>query len=132
MYLTISVNTAEPAFNDALAAWQDWSDATFDDQYRAAILTLIEGLASLTGYLIGVACCWLLLQCVRTVRYWLAEAVQAVPVLHGWWRAPSIEAKATQYPESCWQAIAPAVTQAILDYELEWAIGAEAIVRDMS
>lgn len=125
MYSTISVHTAESAFNDALAAWQDWSDATFDEQYRAAILTLIEGLATLTGYLIGFACCWLVLQCMKIVRYWLSEAGQAVPVLHGWWVAPFVEVEATQYPEICWQGIAPAVSAAILDYELEWACAAE-------
>ena len=127
MNSTISISAAPSTLNSALETWQDWSDTTFDDQYREAILTLVAGLARLVGYLIGCAYCWLVLQCTKTVRYWLSEAVQAVPVLRGWWMAPSIEIEATQYPESCWQAIAPAVSQAILDYELDWAIAAEPI-----
>ena len=70
---------------------------------------------------------WLALQLVKTVRYWLAEAVQAVPVLYGWWKAPFVEIQATQYPESCWQAIAPAALAAILDCELDWACAAESL-----
>jgi hypothetical protein len=134
MYSTISVNTAESAWNNALDAWQDWSDATFDDQYREAILTLVAGLARLVGYLAGFAYGWLTLQCLKTACYWLIEAVQAVPVVNGWWRARFVEIKATQYPEYCWQAMAkpskgtaPAVLSAIFDYELEWACAAESM-----
>ena len=126
MYSPISIRTAETAFSHALDTWQDWSDATFDDRYRAAILTLLEGLAALVGYLIGCACCWLVLQCMKTVRYWLTEAVQAVPVLNGWWVAPFVVIEPTQYPEYCWQVIAPVTLKAILDDELSWAIAAEA------
>jgi hypothetical protein len=125
MYSTISVNTAEPAWNNALDAWQDWSDSTFDDRYREAILTLVEGLSALVGYLAGFAYGWLLLQCLKTACYWLIEAAQAVPVVNGWWRAPFVEIDATQYLDHCWQAIAPAVSSAILDYELDWACAAE-------
>lgn len=132
MYPTISVNTAESAWNNAIDAWQDWSEATFDDQYREAILTLVAGLATLVGYLAGVACCWSMLQLMKTARYWLTDAVQAVPVLNGWWRPPFVETIATQYPECCWQAVAPTVAAAILDYELSWAVDAAAIPIDIS
>ncbi|CAN5656353.1 hypothetical protein BH23CYA1_BH23CYA1_16720 [soil metagenome] len=132
MYPTISITSAESTWNNALDAWQDWSDTTFDQQYREAILTLVAGLATLAGYLIGYACCWLLLQLVKTVRYWLTDAVQAVPVLNGWWKAPFVEISATQYPEFCWQAIAPTTLNAILDYELSWAVEAAAIPIDIS
>ena len=125
MFATISIHTAKSTWSNALDAWQDWSDATFDDKYRAAILTLVEGLATLIGYLIGFAYGWLYLQCVKTARYWLAEVVQAVLVLSGWWTVPFVEVVTTQYPDICWQAIAPAVTAAILDYELSWACAAE-------
>lgn len=125
MYPTLSVNPTESFWNNALDAWQNWSDATFDDEYREAILTLVEGLSRLTGYLVGVVCCWLLLQCAKTARYWLAAAVQAVPVQSGWWSAPFVEIEATQYPEACWQGISSAVSAAILDYELAWAWAAE-------
>ena len=103
MNSTISISTAPSTLNSALETWQDWSDTTFDDQYREAILTLVAGLARLVGYLTGFIYCWrwLVLQCMKTTRYWLVEAVQAVPVLHGWWRAPSIEIEMMQYPESC-------------------------------
>ena len=100
MNSTISISAAPSTLNSALETWQDWSDTTFDDQYREAILTLVAGLARLVGYLIGCAYCWLVLQCTKTTRYWLSEAVQAVPVLRGWWIAPSIEIEATQYPET--------------------------------
>lgn len=120
-----TTETSQSILVTALDAWQDWSDATSDDKYREAILTLIEGLVTLVGYLAGFAYCWLVLQCVRTVRYWLTEAVQAIPVLRGWWAAPSIEVSPTQYPESCWQVIAPATLAAILDDELDWACAAE-------
>jgi hypothetical protein len=132
MYSTISVNTAESAWNNALDAWQDWSDATFDDQYREAILTLVAGLAKFVGYLAGFTCSWLLLQCLKIACYWLIESAQAVPVLNGWWRAPFVEIEAVQYPDYCWQVMArpskgtaPAVSSAILDYELAWACAAE-------
>jgi hypothetical protein len=139
MNSTIFIPSVSSTFHDAFEAWQDWSNDTSDDQYRAAILTLVEGLAALTGYLLGFVCCWLLLQLVKTARYWLAEAVQAVPVLNGWWVAPCVEIAAMQYPESCWQAmaqpskgIAPAVTKAVLDYELSWAVAAEDTPTDIS
>jgi hypothetical protein len=125
MYSTISVNTAESAWNNALDAWQDWSDATFDDRYREAILTLVAGLANLVGYLAGFAYGWLLLQCLKIACYWLIESAQAVPVLNGLWRVPFVAIEAMQYPEDCWQSIAPAVSSAILDYELAWACAAE-------
>lgn len=104
---------------------QDWSDKKFDDKYREAVLTLVAGLALLTGYFVGFVYRWLLLQLMKTGRYWLAEAAQAVPVLCGWWAAPFIETQATQYPESCWQAISAAALAAILDCELDWACAAE-------
>ena len=132
MYPTISVNTAESAWNNAINAWQDWSDTTFDEQYRQAILTLVSGLATLVGYLAGFACCWSMLQLTKTARYWLAEAVQAVPVLHGWWVAPFVVIEPTQYPEYCWQAIAPVTLKAILNDELSWEIAAEASPIDIS
>ena len=111
--------------NNLLDRWQAWSDATFDDKYREAILTLVEGVLRLVVYLMGLAYYWLKLQTIRTVRYWLSEAVQAVPVLNGWWRAPFVAIVPTQYAESCWQAINAAVASAILDYELDWAWDAE-------
>jgi hypothetical protein len=132
MNSTIFVPTVSSTLQDLFEAWQNWSDVTFDDKYRAAILTLVEGLATVVGYLTGCVCCWLLLQLVKTARYWLVEAIQAVPVLNGWWVAPSVEIAATRYPESCWQAIAPAVTQAILNDELSWVIAAEDIPTDIS
>ena len=133
MNSTLPIPTTLSTLTDALDAWQDWSDVTFDDKYREAILTLVVGVAMLTGYLVGFGYHWLLLQLVKTVRYWLEEAVQAVPVLYGWWAAPFIETQATHYPESCWQVlaesfqgrIAPAALAAILDYELDWAWAAE-------
>jgi len=111
--------------HNGLDACQEWSDATFDDEYRQALLTLLEGLATLTGYLVGFAYSWLLLQCAKTARSWLSEVVQAVPVQSGWWSAPFVEIEATQYPEVCWQGISSAVSAAILDYELAWAWAAE-------
>ncbi len=132
MYPTISVNTAESAWNNAIDAWQDWSEATFDEQYREAILTLVAGLATLVGYLIGCGYCWLVLQLMKTARHWLTEAVQAIPVLRGWWVAPFVVIEPTRYPDDCWQVIAPAVSQAILDYELDWAIAAEESPIDIS
>ena len=125
MNSTISISAAPSTLNSALETWQDWSDTTFDDQYREAILTLVAGLARLVGYLIGCAYCWLVLQLMKTARYWLTEAVQAIPVLRGWWVAPFVVIEPTQYPEYCWQAIAPAVLKAILDDELSWAVDAE-------
>ena len=127
MYPTISVNTAESAWNNAIDAWQDWSDTTFDEQYRKAILTLVAGLATLVGYLVGFAYYWSMLQLTKTTRYWLSEAAQAAPVLHGWWVAPFVVIEPTQYPDDCWQAIAPTALKAILDYELDWAVAAELI-----
>ena len=132
MNSTISISTVPSAFDNALNAWQDWSDNTFDDQYREAILTLTEGLATLAGYLTGFAYCWSMLQLVKTVRYWLAEAAQAVPVLHGWWVAPFVVIEPTQYPEDCWQAIAPATFKAIFNDELSWAVAAEERLIDIS
>ncbi len=123
--LPSSVNPS--TLTDAVDAWQDWSDTTFDDKYREAMLTLVAGVALLIGYLVEFVYHWLALQLVKTVRYWLAEAVQAVPVLYGWWKAPFVEIQATQYPESCWQAIAPAALAAILDCELDWACAAESL-----
>lgn len=121
----ISIPTAKSTLNNALDVWQAWSETTFDDKYREAILTLVEGLLQLVVYLVGMAYYWLQLQVVRTVRYWLSEAVQAVSVLNGWWKAPFIEVQATQYPESCWRGIASTVTADILDYELSFATSAE-------
>jgi hypothetical protein len=129
---TIFIPTVSSTLHDALEAWQNWSDVTFDDKYRTAILTLVEGLAALAGYFLGFVYCWLLLQLVKTARYWLAEAVQAVPVLNGWWVAPSVEIAATQYPEYCWQAMAPAVTNAILNDEMKCAVAAEDTPTDIS
>jgi len=135
MYPTfpISVSLTKITLYNALNAWQNWSDTTFDDKYREAILTLVGGVTTLVGYLVGCAYCWLALQLTKTVRCWLTEAVQAVPVLNGWWAAPFVEIKPTQYPEICWQALAeslqgriiPAVAEDILDYELCWAGNAE-------
>ena len=125
MYTTLSVNLAESAWNTALDAWQDWSDATFDDEYRQALLTLVEGLSMLVGYLVGFTYHWLLLQCTKATHDGLAAAVQAVPVLSGCWVAPFVTIEATQYPEACWQGISSAVSAAILDYELAWACAAE-------
>lgn len=140
MYPTISITSAESAWNNAIDVWQDWSEATFDQQYRQAILTLVAGLATLAGYITGFACYWLLLQITKTTRYWLTDAVQAVPVLNGWWRAPFVKVSATQYPEHCWQAlteslqgrIAPGTLKAIYDDELSWAITAEESPIDIS
>ena len=132
MNSTISISTVPSAFDNALNAWQNWSDATFDNQYREAILTLTEGLATLVGYLTGFAYWWSMLQLVKTVRYWLAEAAQAVPVLHGWWVAPFVVIEPTQYPEDCWQAIAPATLEAIFNDELSWAVAAEERPIDIS
>ena len=120
-----SLAAAQETLNHLLDRWQVWSDATFDDKYREAILTLVEGISRLAIYLVGMAYYWLKLQTIRTVRYWLAAAVQAVPVLNGWWQAPFVAITPTQYAESCWQAIAPAVATEILDYELDWAWAAE-------
>ena len=121
----VSTSTANLALHNALDAWQAWSDTTFDSKYREAILTLVEGLAQLAVYLAGTAYYWLNLQVVRTVRYWLSAAEQAVPVLNGWWKAPFVKIQAVSYPESCWREIAPAVAADILDYELSWAGDAE-------
>lgn len=131
--VSVSVSLTKTTLDNALNAWQNWSDATFDDKYREAILTLIGGVTTLVGYLTGFACCWLALQLTKTARYWLTEAVQAVPVLNGWWSAPFVEIQPTQYPEICWQAlaeplqgrIAPETDEDILDYELSWAETAE-------
>ncbi|KPQ31486.1 MAG: hypothetical protein HLUCCA11_23620 [Phormidesmis priestleyi Ana] len=57
MYSTLSVTPTESVWNNALDAWQGWSNVTFDDEYREALLTLLEGLATLIGYLVGVVCC---------------------------------------------------------------------------
>ena len=73
IYTTLSVNPAKFSWNNGLDACQEWSDATFDDEYRQALLTLLEGLATLTGYLVGFAYSWLLLQCAKTARSWLSE-----------------------------------------------------------
>jgi hypothetical protein len=126
MYSTISVNPAESTWNNALDVWQDWSDAAFSDHLRAIILNFIESLAVLVGYLVGFSYGWSILQCVKTARYGLAEAMQAAPVLRGWWSAPFVHIETTLYPEACWQAMAPATVAAILDYELAWACAAEA------
>ena len=123
-----SISTANLTVNNLLDRWQAWSDATFDDRYRTAILTLVEGVLRLAVYLAGLTYYWLKLQTLRTVRYWLSEAVQAVPVLNSWWRAPFVAITPTQYPESCWQAIDAAVAYAILDYELDWAWDAEPLI----
>ena len=120
--------TVPTTVNNLLDRWQAWSDATFDDKYREAILTLIEGVLRLAVYLAGLTYYWLKLQTLRTVRYWLSEAVQAVPVLNSWWRAPFVAIAPTQYPESCWQAISQATAMAILDYELDWAWDAEPLI----
>ena len=127
MNSTISISAAPSTLNSALETWQDWSDTTFDDQYREAILTLVAGLARLVGYLVGFAYYWSMLQLTKTTRYWLSEAAQAVPVLHGWWVAPFVVIEPTQYPDNCWQAITPTALKAILDYELDWAVAAELI-----
>lgn len=121
----ISISTVHLTFHNALDTWQVWSDTTFDDKYRAALVTILEGLAQLVAYLTGTAYYWLQLQVVRTVRYWLSDAVQAVPVLNGWWTVPFFTIPPMQYPESCWRATAPAVAVDILDYELSWAETAE-------
>ena len=127
MYPTfpVSIATANHTVNNLLDRWQAWSDTTFDDKYRAAMLTLIEGVSRLVVYLVGLTYYWLKLQTLRTVRYWLFEAVQAVPVFNGWWRVPFVKIAPTQYAESCWQAIDATVASAILDYELDWAWDAE-------
>ncbi len=125
MNSTISISAVPSTLDNALDAWQDWSDTTFDQQYREAILTLVDGMATLVGYLAGFAYCWLLLQTVRTVRCWLTAAEQSVPVLNGWWKAPFFEVSPTQYLDYCWQAIAPAALAAILADELDWACAAE-------
>ena len=121
MHVTLPINPAESPWHNALDTWQAWSDATFDEQYSAALLTLVEGLATLTGYLIGFTYCWLTLQLMTSACYGLSEAIQVVPVLNSWWTAPFIQLQPTPYPDSCWQAVAPAVAQAIFDYELSWA-----------
>ena len=120
-----SLATVPTTVNNLLDRWQAWSDATFDDKYREAVLTLVEGILRLVVYLAGLAYYWLKLQTIRTVRYWLSAAVQAVPVLNGWWRAPFVKIAPTQYPERCWCAIARTVAAEILDYELDWAWDAE-------
>ena len=120
-----SLAAVQETANNLLDGWQAWSDATFDDKYREAILTLIEGVSRLVVYLVGLTYYWLKLQTLRTVRYWLSEAVQAVPVLDGRWKAPFVQIAPTQYPERCWQAISQATAMAILDYELHWAWDAE-------
>ena len=86
-----SLAAVQETANNLLDGWQAWSDATFDDKYREAILTLVEGVSRLVVYLVGLTYYWLKLQTLRTVRYWLSEAVQAVPVLNSWWRAPFVE-----------------------------------------
>lgn len=97
--------------------WQRWSNETFDNEYREAILTLVAGVALLVGYTAGYAYGWLKLQVIIAVGYWLADAVQAVPVHAGWWQTPFIVLKPVVSLESYWQV----VEQDILNYELSWA-----------
>ena len=133
--MTISIRTidisaldiAQSTCNELIDQAQDWSDKTFDNQYREAILTLVEGVVLLIGYLAGFLYSWLRLQVVKTHRYWLARTVQAVPVLNGWWSAPSVLLELVTYAERCWQAITPTVNTDILDYELSYAFAAEAV-----
>ena len=57
-----SLATVQTTVNNLLDRWQAWSDTTFDDKYRAAILTLIEGVLRLAVYLAGLTYYWLKLQ----------------------------------------------------------------------
>ena len=133
--MTISIRTtnisaldlAQSTCTELIDQVQDWSDKAFDNKYREAILTLVEGAVLLIGYLAGYLYGWLRLQVLKTHRYWLAEAVQAVPVLRGWWSAPSVLLERITYAEDCWQAITPTVSADILDYELSHAVDAEAV-----
>ena len=119
-----TLGTIEIICSELLDTAQAWSDRTFDNQYRAAVLTLIEGLALLVGYVVGYAYSWLRLQCMTAVRYGLSEAVQSVPVSEGWWSAPFVVFEPTPYPAYCWQALSQSVNAGILAYELSFAVGA--------
>lgn len=63
MNSTLPSSVTPSTLTDALDAWQDWSDTTFDDKYREAILTLVAGVALLIGYLVEFVYHWLALQC---------------------------------------------------------------------